>query len=128
MTPPCLPRRAARSLLAFAALLVLLAIPKVSYAQAADVVRGRVLDDSSRALAGATVMITRGPDRLVQQATTDADGRYSSRFEPGTGDYLVNVSAVGFQTARRRVQSLNGEREIVGDFTLARDLTTLAAV
>ncbi|MES2522687.1 MAG: carboxypeptidase-like regulatory domain-containing protein [Gemmatimonadota bacterium] len=128
MTSPRLPRRAARSLFPFAALLVLLAIPALTGAQAADVVRGRVLDDSSRALAGATVMITRGPDRLVQQATTDADGRYSSRFEPGTGDYLVNVSAVGFQTARRRVQSLNGEREIVGDFTLARDLTTLAAV
>jgi hypothetical protein len=31
----------------------------------ADVVRGRVTDDSARAVAGATVMITRGPDRLT---------------------------------------------------------------
>ena len=37
----------------------------------ADVVRGRVTDDSARAVIGATVMITRGPDRLTQQATTD---------------------------------------------------------
>ncbi|HYW31121.1 MAG TPA: carboxypeptidase-like regulatory domain-containing protein, partial [Gemmatimonas sp.] len=109
-------------------LVLLLVTPLASYAQAADIVRGRVMDDSSRALSGAAVTITRGPDRLVQQSTTDANGRYSSRFEPGTGDYLVNVSAVGFQTARRRVQSLNGERDIVGDFTLARDLTTLATV
>src|SRR5687768_15237839 len=87
----------------------------------ADVVRGRVTDDSSRAIAGATVIITRGPDRLIQQTTTDANGVYSSRFEPGTGDYLVNVAFVGYRTARRRVQRLGSERELVADFTLAKD-------
>ena len=45
-----------------------------------DVVRGRVTDDSARAVAGATVMITRGPDRLTQQTTTDSSGAFSSRF------------------------------------------------
>lgn len=54
-------------------------------AQSADIVRGRVLDDSSRALVGASVVITRGPDRLVQSTITDSTGRYSSRFEQGTG-------------------------------------------
>jgi len=97
-------------------------------AQTADVVRGRVTDDSSRAVVGATVSITRGPDRLIQQTITDSGGRYSSRFEPGTGDYLVNVSLLGFRTARRRVQREGGERELVADFTMARDLATLAEV
>ena len=32
-------------------------------------------------------------DRLTQQATTDSAGRYSSRFDVGTGDYLVYVTA-----------------------------------
>ena len=41
-------------------------------AQGADVVRGRVLDDSSRALVGASIVITRGPDRLVQSTVTAA--------------------------------------------------------
>ena len=97
-------------------------------AQGADVVRGRVLDDSSRALVGASIVITRGPDRLVQSTVTDATGRYSSRFEQGTGDYLVNVSSLGFRTARRRVQRLGSERELVADFTMGRDLAMLAAV
>ena len=42
-----------------------------------DVVRGRVTDDSARAVVGATVMITRGPDRLTQQATTTGHHRQS---------------------------------------------------
>ena len=94
----------------------------------ADVVRGRVTDDSSRAVAGATVMITRGPDRITQQSTTDSAGAFSSRFEQGTGDYLVYVNATGFKTERKRVQRQGTERELVADFTLARDLAVLAAV
>jgi Carboxypeptidase regulatory-like domain len=94
----------------------------------ADVVRGRVIDDSARAVAGATVMITRGPDRLTQQTTTDSTGAFSSRFEQGTGDYLVYVNATGFKAERRRVQRQGAERELVANFTLARDLTVLAAV
>jgi hypothetical protein len=98
------------------------------HAQGADVVRGRVLDDSSRALVGATVSITRGPDRLVQQVLTDSAGRYSSRFDPGTGDYLVHVSATGFRPARRRVERVTTERELVADFSMARDVALLASV
>ncbi len=94
----------------------------------ADVVRGRVTDDSARAVIGATVMITRGPDRLTQQATTDSAGIYRSRFEEGTGDYLVYVSVTGFKPERKRVQRQGEERELVADFALARDLTVLAAV
>ncbi|MEQ1692548.1 MAG: carboxypeptidase-like regulatory domain-containing protein, partial [Gemmatimonas sp.] len=109
------------------ALLCASAAPLASQS-APEVVRGRVLDDSSRALTGATVTITRGPDRLVQFDTTDADGRYSSRFDPGTGDYLVHVASVGFRSARRRVQAQANERELIADFTLGRDLTLLATV
>lgn len=93
-----------------------------------EIVRGRVVDDSGRVLSGATVTITRGPDRLVQTATTDSAGAYSSRFEPGTGDYLVYVASLGFRSARRRVQRVANERELVADFTLARDPALLAAV
>jgi hypothetical protein len=106
---------------------VLLLSARTAQAQA-DVVRGRVLDDSSRALVGAAVSITRGPDRLVQQTLTDSAGRYSVRFDPGTGDYLVHVSAPGFRAARRRVERVGTERELVADFTMGRDLALLAAV
>ena len=108
--------------------LLLAAAPLAAQNAAADVVRGRVTDDSARVVVGATVIITRGPDRLVQQTTTDSSGRYSLRFEPGTGDYLVYVSAVGKRSARRRVQRQGTETELVADFQLARDATLLAEV
>ena len=104
------------------------AVGTLADAQSAETVRGRVVNDSGRVLVGATVTITRGPDRLVQATTTDSAGLYSSRFEPGTGDYLVHVASLGFKSARRRVQRLGSERELVADFTLARDLAMLAAV
>ncbi len=96
--------------------------------QAPDVIRGRVTDDSSHVVRGATVKVTRGPDRLTLDATTDSLGDYRVRFEMGTGDYLVYVSAPGYRAARRRVQRQGAERELVADFALARDLTVLAAV
>jgi hypothetical protein len=105
----------------------LFAAPAIA-AQQAEVVRGRVIDDSARALVGATVMVTRGPDRLTLHSTTDSSGDYRIRFDTGTGDYLVYISATGFKSARRRVQRQGSERELVADFALSRDLTTLAAV
>jgi hypothetical protein len=65
-------------------------------------------------------MVTRGPDRLTQQATTDSSGNFRVRFEQGTGDYLVYVSAAGFSSARRRVQRQTDEHELVANFTLPR--------
>ena len=55
-------------------------------------------------IAFASIVVTRGPDRLTQQTTSDSSGNYSTRFEQGTGDYLVYVTAPGFKSARRRVQ------------------------
>ena len=93
-----------------------------------DVIRGRVTDDSSRAVV-AKVMITRGPDRLTQEATTDSSGNFRIRFEQGTGDYLVYISAPGFSSARRRVQRVSDERELVANFVLPRAVVaTLDAV
>jgi hypothetical protein len=96
-------------------------------AQTPETIRGKITDDSAHALV-ATIMVTRGPDRLTQQTTSDSSGNYSTRFEQGTGDYLVYVSAPGFKAARRRVQRQANETELVANFSLARDVTTLESV
>ncbi len=93
-----------------------------------DVIRGRVIDDSARVVTDAMVSVTRGPDRLVQQTLTDSAGRYSVRFEEGTGDYLVHVAATGYKSVRRRVQADSGQHELVADFTLQIDQTILETV
>jgi hypothetical protein len=97
-------------------------------AQSPETIKGRVVDDSGHVVIGATVMITRGPDRLTQRTATDSTGHYGTRFEQGTGDYLVYISAPGFSPARRRVQRQASESELLADFTLARNVATLATV
>ena len=82
-----------------------------------DVIRGRVTDDSSRAIV-ATIVITRGPDRATKNSASDSSGNFRVRFEQGTGDYLVYVTADGFMPARRRVQRQADERELVANFVL----------
>jgi hypothetical protein len=93
-----------------------------------ETIHGKVTDDSSRVIVGATVMVTRGPDRLTLQGVTDSSGTYRVHFDEGTGDYLVYVSATGYRSARRRVQRQSTERELVADFTLGREVATLDAV
>ena len=113
----------------FAAALFTSAIPKETSAQQApEVVRGRVVDDSSHAIPGAAVIVTRGPDRLTLQDTTDSNGNYNVRFEQGTGDYLVYVTATGFNSARRRVQRQATETELIANFSLASNIAQLEAV
>ncbi len=92
-----------------------------------EVIKGRVTDDSTRALI-ATVTITRGPDRLVMSDTTDSAGNYRIRFEQGTGDYLVYVSAAGFNSARRRVERQGNDTELVANFVLSSNVAQLEAV
>ena len=92
----------------------------------ADIVRGHVTSDSGKTVIGATVVVTRGPDRLSQNTTTDSAGNYSVRFDPGTGDYLVYVAFTGLRPARRRVQRQGTEHELVANFVLAVDVTLLA--
>lgn len=110
-------------------LLVALAVAArdVAAQSTADVIRGHVTSDSGKTVIGATVVVTRGPDRLSQNTTTDSAGNYGVRFDPGTGDYLVYVASTGLRPARRRVQRQGTERELVANFVLAVDVTLLAA-
>ena len=106
----------------------LLACSTASAQSVSETIKGRVTDDSAHAVVGATVFVTRGPDRLLKQTTTDSAGRFAVTFENGTGDYLVAVTGVGLKSARRRVQRVGSETELTADFVLAHDQATLATV
>lgn len=97
---------------------------------APDTVAGRVTSSASNGpLSGALVFVTRGPDRLVQQDTTDADGRWRVVFAQGTGDYLVFISSPGAESIRKRVMRAGAERLFVVDAVLkVGAVTQLAAV
>ncbi len=120
------PSRLARSLLPVLLFPAALAA-QVGQPGAAETVKGRVASDSGRPIAAATVIVTRGPDRRTEHTATDSAGNFSVHFDTGTGDYLVYAAATGYKSARRRVQRQGAEREIVANFTLVLDMTTLAA-
>jgi Carboxypeptidase regulatory-like domain len=128
-----LPLHTSSARITVAAMLALVTTTRVAVAQDVsrpDTLAGRVTSlETSAAIRGATVFVTRGPDRLVQQDTTDADGRWQLVFQPGTGDYLVFVSAPGAVSFRKRVMRSGAEQRFVVDAVLkGGGVAQLAAV
>ena len=115
--------------------LVVLCLSLVAHplgAQSAEHVGGTVRDTAGTLLAAVMVTITRGPDRLTLRDSTTATGQFSIRFDPGTGDYLVHVSAPGYQTFRKRVTRTPAgklaDSSIVVEVRLVPAVTSLARV
>jgi Carboxypeptidase regulatory-like domain len=125
-------RRSTRCACAVAALW-LAATPAASPAQnpaRPDTLIGRVTAHTTAGpISGALVFVTRGPDRLVQQDTSDADGRWRLVFSPGTGDYLVCISSPGAESFRQRVTRTGVEQRFAVDAVLKSGaVAQLAAV
>ena len=95
-----------------------------------DTLAGRVTSTVANApVSGAVIFVTRGPDRLVKQDTATADGRWRVTFTPGTGDYLVFISAPGAVSFRTRVTRTGSEQLFIVDAQLNTGAATqLAAV
>lgn len=96
---------------------------------AADTLAGRLTTDSAGAIADAEVIVTRGPDRTVFRTRTDADGRWQIVSVPGTGDYLVYLSAPGRIAQRKRLARAGGATRFTVNVALAPAVVmTLARV
>ena len=101
-------------------LLVAALVPALARAQARhEIIRGRVTGDSARAVRGADVVSTRTSDRVAKTATTDAAGRYAIDWPDGTGDYLLTVSAPGYQAASLHLTRSGADTVLVADVRLA---------
>jgi hypothetical protein len=60
------------------------------------------------------------PNRISEAAKTDSSGRYTVLFAEGTGDYLVHISAIGYDTYRKRVTRTGSESSFTVDAKLMR--------
>jgi outer membrane receptor protein involved in Fe transport len=83
------------------AVLVMLVVSSIAFAQGPSTVSGLVVDTSGAAVPTATVVLQRAAvdDR---RTTTGPDGRFTLRDLP-TGDYLLRVNATGFAEGRSNV-------------------------
>ena len=92
-----------------------------------EVIRGTVATDSGRPMSGVTVIASMAPDRTFRQSVTDTAGRFTIRFEQGTGDYLVYAAPPGYRAFRRRV-TIGPTAEVTVDIRLVSEAAQLAAV
>lgn len=87
-----------------------------------ETIRGRVVGDSGRAIIGAEIRVIRAPDRTFKLTNSDHSGRYSVTFQEGTGDYLVHVSAAGWQPVRKRLTQRGGDSTLLLDLLLVSEV------
>jgi hypothetical protein len=93
-----------------------------------DTIRGAVKKTTGEPIAGASVVLTRGPDMFVRTTVTDSLGRFDFANPGGMGEYLLSVSATGLQPARRRIVGDPDQTSIDVKFTLSEWSTTLGTV
>jgi hypothetical protein len=80
-------------------------------------IQGTVTDASGAAVVGAKIDVKNTATASTQTTVTDAQGRYTVPQLP-IGDYEVQASLSGFQTAVRRGITLSVGNELVVDFSL----------
>jgi hypothetical protein len=115
-----------RRLLVVAAAIICAALsPRISLAQNADVIRGRVTGPDSAALEGVTVTVTSISGNVSRTAKTNSDGRFTVTFPGGDGDYLVSFASLGYAAKRFEVKRSLDEDILVADTRLARVGTVL---
>ncbi len=83
-----------------------------------EMVRGTVTDSTGKAIAGADVIATRAPDRAYKATRTDATGHYLIDWPDGTGDYLVHIAAIGFDSFRKRITATSVSTGVASNDTI----------
>ncbi|HEY9285984.1 MAG TPA: TonB-dependent receptor [Pyrinomonadaceae bacterium] len=109
----------ARVLFSLALLALLSSLAAAASAQPqATAVSGRVLDQNSAAVAGATVTLRRESTSFERTATSGADGSFSFENLP-PGNYVLSASAPGFSAADVSVSASPSARGAGVELTLA---------
>ena len=104
---------------ALVCILLSLGLPAAAFAQIITAaISGAALDDTKAVLPGVTVTVINVETRVSRTVTTDEQGRYRVGDLP-PGNYEVQGTLVGFQTAVRQGILLTVGREAVVELLLA---------
>ena len=96
-----------------------LLLPTTVRAQAADIIRGRVIGPDSQPISGVIVTATSVSGNVSRRARTARDGRYTISFPGGDGDYFVAFQSIGFGPRRFQVKRVADEEILVADARLS---------
>jgi len=112
------------------ALCILFALPVLAHAQARQqVIQGRVTSDSGgKPIPAADVIVTVAPSAETILGKTDSAGAFRIAIANPTGEYILNVSALGFRAFRQRVTIPRADSLTVVNAHLAPNVQQVAGV
>jgi len=112
-----------------AVLLSVLSLAQSAKAQARPhVIQGRVTSDSGAAISAADVFVTIAPSAEIVSAKSDATGNYRLTIANATGEYILNISALGYRNFHQRVTIKPGDSVATVNAKLAVNVQQVAAV
>lgn len=91
------------------------------------VIQGRITSDSG-AVADADVIVTIAPTAETVLGKSDAAGNYHLAITNPTGEYIVNISALGYRPFRQRVTITAVDSTVTVNTKLARNVQQVAGV
>jgi len=96
-------------------------------AVSAQKITGTIKDDQGKALAKTTIALLKAKDSsVVKYSATDNDGKFA--FETTSGQYLVNVTHVGYAPYFSAAVNMGSSDVALGDLSLAKATTDLQGV
>ncbi|HEY8176315.1 MAG TPA: carboxypeptidase regulatory-like domain-containing protein [Gemmatimonadaceae bacterium] len=121
-------RRSTRVLLATAMLAVSRTTILAQVGSSTDILTGRVMGPTGKALPGARVEATSIETGVTRSRATDAQGRYTILFPDGGGQYRVTARMLGLSPQSATIARQADEDRLVRDFALSTAPATLEAV
>ena len=108
---------------------VLILVPSILFAQDRQhIIQGRVTSDSGAAIPAADVIVTIAPSAEIVTGKTDVAGNYRLVIANPTGEYILNISILGFRPFRQRVTMPPGDTVATVNAKLAVNIQQVAAV
>jgi hypothetical protein len=83
-----------------------------------DMIHGRVSGADGAPIANATVSASPLPERAARRTRTDDNGIFIITFPAGTGDYLVEITALGFSPRRFELKRIGESGDFVANARL----------
>ncbi len=112
-----------------AALLVMLFTASTpGLAQEADILTGRVVDESEQPLAGARVEAMSLETEITRSAITDRAGRFMINFPDGGGRYLLRISFLGMADVVRTLVREADEELLIANVAMSTEAIALDAI
>lgn len=103
-------------------------LARVTFAQASDVIRGRVTATDNAPVEGVNVKAVSYQGNITKTTRTDRSGRFTLIFINGEGDYWLDFTKLGFSPKRFEIKKVGDEEVMLADTRMTSTIATLDAL